>query len=192
MKTAPSDQERAGGVRTVDATLVPASEDRRVQIISAPFRLQALAGWGVVLFAGAFFVGRELRVADSGVSVATAETQQVAAQTAPQTAPPLPASSVTPTTSDAPAEPEAKRPRVVAVEIRLMKFNPASVELNAGDTIEWKNRDITPHTATAEDKKFDSGPINANASWSYTFSNAGTFSYMCTFHPEMKGTVVVR
>ena len=45
---------------------------------------------------------------------------------------------------------------------------------------------------TATDKSFDSGMIEPGSSWSHTFNQAGTFTYSCTPHPFMKGTVVVK
>ena len=48
------------------------------------------------------------------------------------------------------------------------------------------------HTVTADDgKTFDSGSIDPNATFSFTFKSAGTFTYHCGFHTYMKGTVVV-
>jgi plastocyanin len=70
-------------------------------------------------------------------------------------------------------------------------FSPASVTVAVGDTITWHNTGQAPHTATADDGSFDTGTINAGGSGSHRFSTAGTFSYICTIHPNMKGTVRV-
>jgi len=79
---------------------------------------------------------------------------------------------------------------VLHVAMKNMKFSPATIEIKKGDTVEWKNDDITPHTATSA--AFDSGSIASDAGWRHTFTQAGSFPYYCTFHPEMKGTVVVK
>lgn len=81
-------------------------------------------------------------------------------------------------------------PAVVQIVIRNMKFNPPSVEVKKGDIVEWKNDDITPHTATSA--SFDSASIDPDQSWRHTFTEAGNFPYNCTFHPDMKATVVVK
>lgn len=81
-------------------------------------------------------------------------------------------------------------PAIVTVMIRSMKFDPPVLEVKKGDTVEWKNDDITPHTATAP--SFDSGSIDAEKSWRNTFTEAGAFPYICTFHPDMKAVVTVR
>ena len=91
---------------------------------------------------------------------------------------------------NAAATADASAPAIVTVMIRNMKFDPAVLELKKGDTVEWKNDDITPHTATAP--SFDSGSIDPEKSWRHTFTEAGTFPYICTFHPDMKAAVTVK
>ena len=77
------------------------------------------------------------------------------------------------------------------VTIKDFKFAPASITVHEGDTITWTNQDIAPHTATASDGSFDTGNISKGGSGSATFSKAGTIPYICSIHPNMKGTVVV-
>jgi plastocyanin len=78
------------------------------------------------------------------------------------------------------------------VVIEGVKFIPETIELNLGDTVTWKNKDAFPHTATAEDKSFDSGSFGANRSWTFKARKKGIFPYVCTLHPTMKGTLVVK
>ena len=61
-----------------------------------------------------------------------------------------------------------------------------------GDTVTWSNAGPTPHSATASDGSFDTGILDKGGSGSHTFTQAGTFAYICTPHPYMKGTVVVQ
>ncbi len=77
------------------------------------------------------------------------------------------------------------------VTIKNFQFTPGTSSVHVGDTITWTNRDIAPHTATAKDGSFDTGTINKNKSGSHTFTKAGTFPYICSIHPNMKGTVTV-
>ncbi len=70
-------------------------------------------------------------------------------------------------------------------------FSAATVTVNVGETVTWHNSGQAPHTATADDGSFDTGTINSGGSGSHTFNSAGTFSYICTIHPNMKGTVRV-
>ena len=87
-------------------------------------------------------------------------------------------------------------PKVVTVEIRDFKFEPATVTVHEGDSVEWKNDDSVPHTATedVQGKKpaFDSGSIQTGAAWRYVAQKKGTYSYTCTFHPNMQGTLIVQ
>jgi len=78
------------------------------------------------------------------------------------------------------------------VEMRAMAFAPTRIEVSAGTTVEWTNRDQLPHTITADDGSWDSGPIAAGATWRHTFTAAGTFAFHCTPHPFMTGVVVVK
>lgn len=68
--------------------------------------------------------------------------------------------------------------------------NPASVRV--GQTVAWRNADSLPHTATADNRSFDTGTIGRNAtSAPITMSSAGAFLYLCTIHPSMTGTLNV-
>jgi plastocyanin len=74
--------------------------------------------------------------------------------------------------------------------IEGLKFVPEALNVKLGDTIEWVNKGFFPHTATAR-KGFDSGEIKANSSWRYVAGERGTISYICTYHPTMKGLLTV-
>lgn len=91
---------------------------------------------------------------------------------------------------------ENAAPKVATVEIRDFKFEPATVTVHEGDTVEWKNDDSVPHTATEDiaDKKpaFDSGNIETGASWRYVAQKKGTYNYICTLHPNMQATLIVQ
>jgi plastocyanin len=77
------------------------------------------------------------------------------------------------------------------VTMKNFAFNPASSSIHVGDTITWTNQDAIAHTATAKDGSFDTGQLSQGKSGSHTFTQAGTFAYICSIHPNMHGTVVV-
>jgi LPXTG-motif cell wall-anchored protein len=79
-----------------------------------------------------------------------------------------------------------------SVTIADFQFTPAQITIDQGDTVTWRNNGPTAHSATAPDGSFDTGIFPAGESRSHTFSEAGTFSYICTPHPNMHGTIVVR
>jgi plastocyanin len=78
------------------------------------------------------------------------------------------------------------------VVMKGFQFDPAELTVNTGETVEWKNEDMVPHTVTAESGSFRSGSIAPGKSWTYTATKAGTFSYICTPHPNMHGKLIVR
>jgi plastocyanin len=72
-------------------------------------------------------------------------------------------------------------------------FSPNPSTMRVGQTVAWKNGDSTAHTATQDASRFDSGTIAAGATSSpMTMSTAGTFTYHCTIHPGMVGSLVVQ
>jgi plastocyanin len=95
-----------------------------------------------------------------------------------------------------PANSGSALPKVVTVVIREFKFVPANVTVHVGDIVEWKNEDIVPHTATADGAAqkpaFDSGTIRKGAAWRYFARKKGAYNYTCTFHPNMKGKLIVQ
>jgi plastocyanin len=70
-------------------------------------------------------------------------------------------------------------------------FSPGSVTVAVGDTVTWHNTGQAPHNATADDGSFKTPTLNQGQSASQTFTTSGTFSYICTIHPNMQGTVRV-
>jgi plastocyanin len=86
-----------------------------------------------------------------------------------------------------------KGPQTHTVVIREAKFQPAVLTVKVGDTVEWRNDDIVPHTATStEPKKFDSGILTVGSSWKYVVTKRGTYFYNCTLHPNIQATLIVR
>ena len=67
-----------------------------------------------------------------------------------------------------------------------------TVVIGVNNTVIWTNDDSAEHTVTATNHSFNSGFIEPDQSFTYTFTNPGTYTYYCTIHPWMKGTVIVR
>ena len=76
-------------------------------------------------------------------------------------------------------------------------FSPASLTINAGDTVEWTNVDTAAHTVTSGSPAdgpsgvFDSSLIMGGASFENTFDEAGSYDYFCMVHPWMVGNIQV-
>ncbi len=85
----------------------------------------------------------------------------------------------------------APKPKTVDVAMKGFSFSTPDIEIPAGTTVRWTNQDNTAHTATADDKSFDTGAIQAGKSASHTFDKPGTYTYHCAIHQGMKGKIVV-
>jgi plastocyanin len=117
-----------------------------------------------------------------------------AGQPAPVPAP-MPAHGGMPAPEPAPAPAPAPAPGAspaapASVEIHDYAFAPKTLSVPVGTTVTWKNHDGDAHTVTGAGLKSKS--FGMDATYSYTFTKAGTFAYVCSLHPQMKGTVVVR
>lgn len=84
------------------------------------------------------------------------------------------------------------RSRTHRVEIRGFEYHPKRLEVSVGDTVVWVNRDMVAHTATARDTAWDSGTIATDSTSHRVVRSKGRSSYICTYHPNMTGTLVVR
>jgi plastocyanin len=72
-------------------------------------------------------------------------------------------------------------------------YAPNPVSIRVGQTIAWRNADSIVHTATQDSGGFTTGSVAAGATSAATMMNtAGTFTYHCTIHPGMVGTVSVQ
>ena len=86
----------------------------------------------------------------------------------------------------------------VAVSLKNIAFSPASVTVKKGGTVKWTNDDSVGHDVTEESgpgPKFKSGSaggLQGGDTFQQKFTTAGTVKYVCTVHPNMKGTIVVK
>ncbi len=81
-----------------------------------------------------------------------------------------------------------------ATNISGFQFNPDSVTIKVGTTVIWTNSTIAPHTLTSDSGSavtWDSGLVNPGKTFSFTFTQTGTFHYHCSVHPTMHGTIIV-
>ena len=78
-----------------------------------------------------------------------------------------------------------------AIRIQNFVFEPATIEIAAGDTVTWTNGDEEIHAVVASDGSFHSPGIDTDASWTQVFQKPGTYAYRCALHPQMSGTIVV-
>jgi plastocyanin len=80
------------------------------------------------------------------------------------------------------------------VMIRNFAFSPATLTVRAGTTVTWTNDDSPPHAIASDAGSpvtFSSSPLANGATFSFTFTQAGSYPYHCSIHPSMKGTIIV-
>lgn len=78
------------------------------------------------------------------------------------------------------------------VDTKNFAYKPSSLEVHVGEAVLFKNSDPLPHTVTANDKSFDSGDMPQGATWRHVFTKPGVYAYTCTYHPFMKGKIIVK
>lgn len=87
---------------------------------------------------------------------------------------------------------EPATPAAAQVNILNYKFDPETLTVPAGTAVTWTNHDEVPHSVVSTDKRFTaSGGLDTGESYSYTFTQPGTYAYYCSLHPFMTGKVVV-
>src|SRR3989344_504516 len=139
------------------------------------------------------------------------KSQPTQAPTPPHPLTPSPEPSPIPTVAPEPIEPipapkpSSPTPKPIStptpivnasVNISGFAFGPNSVSIKKGAKVTWTNNDSAPHTVSSTqggitDGTFESGTLSPGATFSRTFDTVGTFTYMCKFHPGMKGTIIV-
>lgn len=104
---------------------------------------------------------------------------------------PAPAVQEKPAQTPAPPQP-VQTAKTVQVAIRSFKFTPQDVTINVGDTVVWTNEDTAPHTVESSDRTLRSDELSKGDSYSFKFTKAGKYDYICGIHPSMKGSVTVQ
>ena len=113
----------------------------------------------------------------------------------PSTPSPTPTPTPSPTPSPTPAPGSQGVSATIARGAQALTttaYAPNPVTVPVGGTVTWTNGDTITHTSTGDGGTWDSGNIAPGATFSRTFSTAGSFRYHCTIHPGMVGTVNVQ
>jgi plastocyanin len=78
------------------------------------------------------------------------------------------------------------------IEIKDFAFNPQTITVKFGQKITWINRDEEPHTIVSVEKQFKkSTALDTDQEFTIVAGSPGTYSYYCSVHPKMTGTIVV-
>jgi plastocyanin len=78
------------------------------------------------------------------------------------------------------------------IEIKDFAFNPPTLTVKSGEKITWINRDEEPHTVVSVEKQFKkSSALDTDQEFIITAGVPGTYTYFCSVHPKMTGTIIV-
>ena len=86
--------------------------------------------------------------------------------------------------------PVSAQAATIEISMENLEIAPAQANARVGDTIEWVNKDIFAHTATARNGDFDV-TLPPKKTATLVLKKAGTIDYYCRFHPNMKATLTV-
>ncbi len=79
------------------------------------------------------------------------------------------------------------------IEIKDFAFNPKTLTVKSGEKVTWINRDEEPHTVVSVEKQFKkSTALDTDQEFTITAGAPGTYTYFCSVHPKMTGTIVVK
>jgi amicyanin len=81
---------------------------------------------------------------------------------------------------------------VATVGMDHSTFTPSEITVTPGTTVTWVNNEAMPHTVVDSNKGFRSKTLAKDARFSFTFTTAGDYDYVCSIHPNMKGKVIVK
>lgn len=79
----------------------------------------------------------------------------------------------------------------MAITIQGFAFSPATITVPVGTKVTWTNQDPATHTVTSDTGAFDSKNLTTGGTFSFTFSQAGSFAYHCSIHTRMTATILV-
>jgi plastocyanin len=78
------------------------------------------------------------------------------------------------------------------IEIKDFAFNPQTIKVKSGEKITWINRDEEPHTVVSVEKQFKKSPaLDTDQEFTVIAGAPGTYTYFCSVHPKMTGTIEV-
>jgi plastocyanin len=78
------------------------------------------------------------------------------------------------------------------IEINDFNFSPQTIKVKSGQQITWINHDDEPHTVVSVEKQFKkSPPLDTDQTFTITTDAPGTYTYFCSVHPKMTGTIIV-
>jgi plastocyanin len=83
-------------------------------------------------------------------------------------------------------------PGSILATIKNFSFQAPTITVPVGGSVTWTNHDGEPHTVTGLDGSFRSEALDEDDTYTFKFTKPGVYQYICTIHPRMRGTVIVK
>ncbi len=87
---------------------------------------------------------------------------------------------------------QAAAPEPTGVVMKNFMFVPTSLTVDVGSTVTWTNQDGEPHTVISDSGLFRSAALDTNDKFTFRFEQPGTYHFVCSIHPQMVGTIIVK
>jgi len=102
-------------------------------------------------------------------------------------------SAASTTSTDGSTSAVTSPPDAVAASVGIdgFAYTPDTVTVAVGTIVTWTNDEDVTHTVTADDGSFDSGELAIGDTFEHPVDASGTFTYACSIHPSMAGTITV-
>jgi plastocyanin len=94
-----------------------------------------------------------------------------------------------------PSTPSASSGSGNTITIKNFAFDPSTLTVKTGTVVTWINQDGATHALASDagsPAAFSSDPLSPGTSYTFTFTQPGTYPYHCSIHPSMKGTIIVQ
>lgn len=85
---------------------------------------------------------------------------------------------------------DAKAVEPNTVIIKNFRYGPDTLEVSVGTTVTWINEDFIGHDVKSAE--FSSPKLKQGEKFTFTYTKAGEFDYICSIHPAMVGKVIVK
>lgn len=163
---------------------------RLIALIRLAFTIEfALAVTGGIFIMGFLTAMGVGFITHPGLSHGQQQPQQLSL-VSPTTLSPTPPVTATVATSDGNTPvPTTSTPITMTAQGASFAFTPTTLTVHVATTVVWQNTSTAPHTVVGPG--YDSGLVMPGQSFSHTFTQTGTFTYTCTLHPGMSGTITV-
>jgi plastocyanin len=158
---------------------------------SLPLRFEIVLLGGLACFASLVACGPAVETSGATAQM-TGTNSQPPKTPLPARVPKPPASGPAKSAAKPTGPAKTEATKSASVKIDNFAFEPASLTVAKGTTVEWINHDDVPHTVVENKVRFKSAALDTDDRFRHTFTSPGTYHYFCSVHPHMTGEILVK